>query len=166
MAWKMIAAAAVLACAAAPAHAWDTGRDGPHTMLFIKVPLDGRTAREQLPSWGFTLRTRADLPAFTFDSGTVQRFVHMGFVESQIILAGAAVAAAAVVAVGAGGGGSSSASPQEQQAAAQRVAAQAQQTSSQPAQQQAAQQQAAAQQAQQPAAPQPPAAPCPKKPAC
>lgn len=160
MAWKAIAAAAVLACAGAPAHAWDAAREGPHTMFFIKVPLDGRTAREQLPSWGFTLRTRSDLPAFTFDSRMAQSFVHLGFVESQVLLAGAAVAAAAVVAVGAGGGGSSSASPQEQQQAAQRVAAQAQQTTTtQQAQQQAAPQQTSA-------APQPPSAPCPKKPAC
>lgn len=161
MAWKAIAAAAVLASAATPAHAWDAAREGPLTMFFVKVPLDGRTAREALPSWGFTLRTRADLPAFTFDSRTAQSFVRLGFVESQVLLAAGAVAAAAALALAAGGGGSNSASPQEQQQAAQRVAAQAQQGTSP-----TTQQQASAQQAQPAAIPQQPAAPCPKKPAC
>lgn len=165
MAWKAITAAAVLACAATPAQAWDAGREGPLTMFFVKVPLDGRTAREALPSWGFTLRPRGDLPAFTFDSRMAQSFVQMGFVESQVLLAAGAVAAAAAVAVAAGGGGSNSASPQEQQQAAQRVAAQAQQTASATTQQQTTQQ-ATAQQAQQPGAAQQPTAPCPKKPAC
>lgn len=156
MSWKAIAAAALMACAIAPANAWDTGRDAPHTMFFIKLPLDAHSAREQLPSWGFTLRTRSDLPAFTLESRAVDRFVQMGFVESKLVLVG--VVAAAGFALAAAGGGGSSVSREQQEQAAQKQASQLQ------AQQQAASQQQAT--ARQPATPPQPKAPCPKKPAC
>src|SRR5690349_19066955 len=103
MNWKQLAALGTLACTAFPAQAWDyREQDQPYTTLFIRIPLDGRSTREQLPVWGFAVRGKRDYQVLRMDSESMSRFVDMGFIESKLLIVGAVAAAGAVAVAGAG----------------------------------------------------------------
>lgn len=143
MNWKRLAACAALAMICLPARAWDyREQDQPHTFIFMRIPLDGRSQKEQLPVWGLALRGKREHQVLSLDTQMMTRFAEMGFIESKLIIVGA-VAVAGALAVAASGSSSASSQQQQQQQAAQAAAAQsaAKQSSSSPP-------------------------PCPPKPAC
>src|SRR5688500_16978820 len=131
MSWKSITAAVVLACLPIPVAALEPLRAEPHTMFFIKVPLDGRSPREQMASWGFSVRGSKEYQVFSVDNHAMRSFAQMGLIESKFLIVGAVVAAGAVV-VASSGSKSAAQQQQQQQEAAAQQAAQQQRTASQP----------------------------------
>ncbi|MBV8030464.1 MAG: hypothetical protein JO035_03040 [Betaproteobacteria bacterium] len=91
-------------------------RDLPatETFIFLRIPLDGETSKEQQPVWGFALRGRRDYQSFSVDSQAFSRFVDMGFIESKILVVGA-VAGAGALLVGASGAKSAAQNQQQLQ---------------------------------------------------
>ena len=117
MKWKQAALFAAAACACLPARAWDfREQDRPFTYVFLRIPLDGHTSREQLPVWGFAVRGKRPYQAFSLDSQAVSRFIDLGFVDSKIVLVGVVAGAGALLV---GGAGSKSAAAEQQQQAQQ-----------------------------------------------
>jgi hypothetical protein len=150
-----LAAVAALACISFPANAWDyREQDQPYTFLFMRIPLDGRSTKEQIPVWGLAVRGKREYQVMRLDSQMMTRFTELGFVESKFLIVGA-VAAAGAVAVAASGSKSAAT-----QTAQQQVAAEAAATKQAATQQAAAQQAAARQQAGQTTTP------CPVVPVC
>jgi hypothetical protein len=115
MNWKQLAALGALACTTLPAQAWDfREQDQPYTFAFLRIPIDGRSTREQLPVWGFAVRGKREYQVLRMDSESMTRFVELGFIESKFLIVGA-VAAAGAVAVGASGSKSAASQQQQQQ---------------------------------------------------
>lgn len=123
---KQAAAFLAAALAATPAQAWDyREQDQPYTSLFVRIPLDGRSPKEQLPVWGFAVRGKRDYQVLRLDSESLTRFVDMGFIESKILLVGV-IAAGGALAVASSGSKSAATQQQQQQQAVQQQAAQQQ----------------------------------------
>lgn len=126
MKWLTAALAAASACAAVPAQAGDFREaDRPVTSVYLRIPLDGGTRREQLPVWGFAVQGKRNYEVLSLDSQMITRFADMGFVESKILLVGVLAGGAALAVAGAGGK-SAAAQQQQQQQAIQQQAAQQQ----------------------------------------
>lgn len=152
MRFKRLAACAALACLSLPAQAWDyREQDQPHTFIYMRIPLDGRSQKEQLPVWGLAVRGKREYQVLAIDTQMMSRFAELGFVESKIIMIGAVAAAGALAVAGAG---SSSSATQQQQQQQQQQAAAAAAASSSPTSSSTS------------STSTPPPAPCPRKPAC
>lgn len=130
MSLKRLAACAALACVSLPTQAWDyREQDQPHTFVFMRIHLDGRSQKEQMPIWGLAVRGKREYQVLSFDTQMMARFAEFGFVESKIIMIGA-VAAAGALAVAGAGSSSAASQQQQQQAAAQAAAVQSSASSS------------------------------------
>lgn len=110
--------------AALPARAWDLReqQSQPYSSVFIRIPLDGSSAKERLPVWGFALRGKRDYEYVSLDSQDLTRFVEMGFIESKVVLVGV-LAAGGALAVAASGSKSAATQQQQQQEAQAKAAA-------------------------------------------
>jgi hypothetical protein len=116
----------------------------------MRIPLDGRSTKEQIPVWGLAVRGKREYQVMRLDSQMMTRFTELGFIESKFLIVGAVAAAGAVAVAASGSKSAATQTAQQQQAATQQAAAQ----------QVAAQQAAARQQAGQTTAP------CPVIPVC
>ena len=90
-----LAAAMMLA---APAAAFDDLRDtGPSTMFYLSIPLDARTAKEQMPAFGLQLQGNRPYETVRIDS-RMFGFLPLGGLEVKWVVAGGVAVAAAVAA--------------------------------------------------------------------
>jgi hypothetical protein len=121
MNWKSFAALGALVCVSMSANAWEV-RDEPSTMIFIRVPLDGASPKEQKMVWGLGWRGKKDYQVLNVDSQMVNNFVGLGILEAKWVLVGA-VALGGAVAV-ANSGSKAAATQVQQQQQAQAAAAQ------------------------------------------
>ena len=95
---KHLAALAVAMAASAPAAAFDDLRDtGPSTMFYLSIPLDARSAKEQMPAFGLQLRGNRAYETVRIDSRMFS-FLPLGGLEVKWVVAGGIAVAAAVAA--------------------------------------------------------------------
>jgi uncharacterized protein YdeI (BOF family) len=131
-----------------PALAAETfGSQLNSTMFYVSIPLDGKSPKEQVPSFGLTIRGSRDYQFVNIDSRFMSKFLEdaaLGGIGAQWLIVGG-VAAIAAVAVGGKDGSVATQQQQQQQTAAK--------------QETVAQQQAAAAAKGEPA-------PCPAPPVC
>lgn len=84
--------------ASAPAAAFDDLRDtGPSTMFYLSIPLDARSAKEQMPAFGLQLRGQRPYETVRIDSRMFS-FLPLGGLEVKWVVAGGIAVAAAVAA--------------------------------------------------------------------
>ena len=95
---KHFAALAAAMMLAAPAAAFDDLRDtGPSTMFYLSIPLDARSAKEQMPAFGLQLRGNRAYETVRIDSRMFS-FLPLGGLEVKWVVAGGIAVAAAVAA--------------------------------------------------------------------
>jgi hypothetical protein len=93
-----LAALAVAMAASAPAAAFDDLRDtGPSTMFYLSIPLDARSAKEQMPAFGLQLQGNRPYETVRIDS-RMFGFLPLGGLELKWVVAGGVAVAAAVAA--------------------------------------------------------------------
>jgi hypothetical protein len=84
--------------ASAPAAAFDDLRDtGPSTMFYLSIPLDARSAKEQMPAFGLQLRGQRAYETVRIDS-RMFNFLPLGGLEVKWLVVGGVAVAAAVAA--------------------------------------------------------------------
>ncbi len=84
--------------ASAPAAAFDDLRDtGPSTMFYLSIPLDARSAKEQMPAFGLQLRGQRPYETVRIDSRMFS-FLPLGGLEVKWLVVGGVAVAAAVAA--------------------------------------------------------------------
>ena len=92
------AALAAATMLAAPAAAFDDLRDtGPSTMFYLSIPLDARSAKEQMPAFGLQLRGNRASETVRIDSRMFS-FLPLGGLELKWVVVGGVAVAAAVAA--------------------------------------------------------------------
>src|SRR5688572_5698501 len=95
---KHFAALAAAMMLAAPAAAFDDLRDtGPSTMFYLSIPLDARSAKEQMPAFGLQLRGNRAYETVRIDSRMFS-FPPLGGLEVKWVVVGGVAVAAAVAA--------------------------------------------------------------------
>ena len=95
---KHFAALAAAAMLAAPAAAFVDLRDtGPSTMFDLSIPLDARSAKEQMPAFGLQLRGNRAYETVRIDSRMFS-FLPLGGLELKWVVVGGVAVAAAVAA--------------------------------------------------------------------
>ena len=95
---KHFTALAAAMMVAAPAAAFDDLRDtGPSTMFYLSIPLDARSAKEQMPAFGLQLRGQRAYETVRIDSRMFS-FLPLGGLEVKWLVAGGVAVAAAVAA--------------------------------------------------------------------
>lgn len=95
---KHFAGLAAAMMLAAPAAAFDDLRDtGPSTMFYLSIPLDARSAKEQMPAFGLQLRGNRAYETVRIDS-RMFGFLPLGGLEVKWVVAGGIAVAAAVAA--------------------------------------------------------------------
>jgi hypothetical protein len=99
MAFKKLAAVAVMVAVATPSLAFDVKDAGTSTMFYISIPLDySLSKKEQQWAAGLQLQGKREYQAVNLDSRMLN-FLPLGGLEAKWIIAGV-VAAGAAVAVG------------------------------------------------------------------
>src|SRR5574338_1660036 len=102
---RITAAIAASTIACTPALAQELGTMAPNSTLFyVSIPLDGKTQKENVPSFGLAMRGAKDYQVVNFNDRMVNNMIaHLegsGFgIETAWLVVGG-VAAAAAVAVG------------------------------------------------------------------
>ncbi len=119
--YRKIVAALVASTLCAPAMALEPLDLAPNsTLLYFSIPLDGKSPKERVPSFGLAMRGSRDYQVVNIDSramnNMIMRLEGEGFagIEATWLVVGG-VAAAAAVAVGKSGGSSTQTQQQQQQ---------------------------------------------------
>ena len=128
---RITAAIALSSIACAPALAQDLGSMTPNSTLFyVSIPLDGKTQKETVPSFGMAMRGSRDYQVMNINDRLVDNMIaHLegsGFgIETAWLVVGGIAATAAVAVSSSGSSSAQQQQQQQQQTAAAQQAAQA-----------------------------------------